>query len=196
MPSGAPSSALDRNHDLGKDYAQTRSMLRGQRAFTMIELMVAVALAAVMTSMASPWIRSTIQNSRIKTVASDIHLDLMLARSEAAKRNGNVKVCGSSNGTSCSGNWNSGRIVFEDDDNDGTVNGAEVLLRYSAAPINMTSITPTGGMSAGIVTFRSTGQPVGAAGTIALCDTRSGLFGRTVSLSAVGLMTVTKSTCV
>ncbi|WP_140632787.1 GspH/FimT family pseudopilin [Methylibium rhizosphaerae] len=65
-------------------HGRTRSAMRG---FTLIELMVVVALAAIVGSIAAPSFRELTINSRTRSAASALHESLWLARSEAIKRN-------------------------------------------------------------------------------------------------------------
>lgn len=80
-------------------------MLVKSHGFTIMELMVVVAVVAVLSAIAAPSFRELMANTRIKTTASDIHLSLLRARSEAIKRNSNVTVAASGGG------WVSGWTV-------------------------------------------------------------------------------------
>jgi prepilin-type N-terminal cleavage/methylation domain-containing protein len=62
------------------------------RGFTLIEAMVVVAVIAVFTTVAAPSFGFLIARHRTKSVASDMHLTLVKARSEALKRSSNVRV--------------------------------------------------------------------------------------------------------
>lgn len=62
------------------------------RGFSLIELMVVLAIAAILSAMAAPSFRGLIANTRIQSVASDLQAGLLLARSEAVKRNATVQV--------------------------------------------------------------------------------------------------------
>jgi len=63
-----------------------------QAGFTIIELMITVAVVGVLAMVAIPQMNYAIQNSRVRTAVSDTHTSLLLARSEAIKRNGNVTL--------------------------------------------------------------------------------------------------------
>jgi len=60
--------------------------------FTLIELMVAIAVGAVLASWALPNLNYLVARVKLKTAASDLHTSLTLARSEAIKRNAAVTV--------------------------------------------------------------------------------------------------------
>ncbi len=89
-------------------------MRRYQVGFTLIELMVTLAVAAVLVGMAAPSFNTMMQNNRAATLGDEVAGAMNLARSEAVKRGARVSICASSNGTGCTGNWNQGFIVFVD----------------------------------------------------------------------------------
>ncbi len=60
--------------------------------FTMMELLVTLAVAGILFILALPNLRSFLLSQEVKTTASDIHMSLLYARSEAVKRNANVDV--------------------------------------------------------------------------------------------------------
>lgn len=60
--------------------------------FTLIELMIAVTVAAVLLVVGIPSYQYAILNSRVRTAASDFHISLLLARSEAIKRGANIVI--------------------------------------------------------------------------------------------------------
>lgn len=60
--------------------------------FTLIELMVAVAVAGVLVGVGLPEFMQSLQNSRVKGAGTDMFLSLILARSEAIKRSANIDL--------------------------------------------------------------------------------------------------------
>jgi len=68
------------------------------RGFTLIELMVVVALAAVLLSLAAPSFTGFLAKKRVEGVLSELTTDLQYARSEAVSRNAPVRI---SFGTYC-----------------------------------------------------------------------------------------------
>lgn len=69
------------------------------RGFTLIELMVTVAVLAVMAALAAPTFSQLLAGQRIRTTGYNIVGDLVLARSEAIKRGESVKM------TPVASNW-------------------------------------------------------------------------------------------
>jgi prepilin-type N-terminal cleavage/methylation domain-containing protein len=65
---------------------------RPSRGFTMIELMVAVAIIAVLLAVAAPSFIGYLAKQRVEGVASELGTDLQYARSEAVARNTEVRV--------------------------------------------------------------------------------------------------------
>lgn len=75
---------------------------RGGRGFTIIEMMVAVAVLAILVGLAAPSLQDLVRDQRIKTSTFDVYADLTYARSEAIKRNANVDI------VPAAGGWASG----------------------------------------------------------------------------------------
>ena len=71
--------------------------------FTLVELMVTLAVAAILMALAVPSFTSVINGNRLTSTANELVSSLQLARSEALRRNTQVRVCRSLNGTSCAG---------------------------------------------------------------------------------------------
>jgi type IV fimbrial biogenesis protein FimT len=58
---------------------------------SLIELMVGIAIVAILFSLAAPSFSSWIQNTQIRTAAEAIQSGLTLARGEAVRRNANIR---------------------------------------------------------------------------------------------------------
>lgn len=75
-----------------------------QRGFTLVELMVAVALLAIVLSIATPTYRMLIDSQNVKSAASALHSAINLTRAEAVKRNASAFLR-PANGESWSNDW-------------------------------------------------------------------------------------------
>lgn len=67
------------------------SLIRHQRGFTLIELMVGLAVFAILLALAWPNFQSSIQNAQVRTAAESIVNGLQLTRAEAVRRNSEVQ---------------------------------------------------------------------------------------------------------
>lgn len=104
--------------------------------FTVIELMVTVAILAVLTSMAVPSFLPIIERWRVRTAAESLEHTIYNARSEAFKVGGDIVIArkASSSGCTSSGvtDWMCGWTVFRDVDRNnvqGACPGPECSLR-------------------------------------------------------------------
>jgi len=80
---------------------------RKARGFTLVDLVVALTIAAVLLSFAAPSFSSFIASQRASTAASDLYVALSAARSEATKRNTNVTLAPGAGG------WKNGWVIVD-----------------------------------------------------------------------------------
>lgn len=125
--------------------------------FTLIELMVTLAVLGVMMAIAIPSFRYVQNSSRLSAAANELVATLQLARMEAIRSNARVVVCASSAGTACDNSTSaSGMLVFSDTNGDNALSAGETTLRTSAIPVPTTMVA-SAGVSQGIVQYRSDG---------------------------------------
>lgn len=143
------------------------------RGFTVIELLATVTIAAILAAVAAPSMREMTANARLKGHNGALQESLMLARTEAIKRNARVVVCRSSDQASCaiSGDWQQGWIVFVDADDSATVDSGEGILQ-KIAPLSGSFILKASGNVTEYVSYTGTG----AAKVKASQNFQSGVF--------------------
>lgn len=152
-----------------------------QRGFTLVELMITLAVAAILMSLAVPSFTSTIKNNRLTTQANDLIATLNYARSEAIRRGANVSV----DSNDASANWHNGWVVKDSSNN--------ILRNHQAFEGSSTLVAAS---SVSSLSYRSTGFLSGSSAiTFTLCDDRSGETGRTISISLTGRPSVSNYTC-
>jgi len=136
--------------------------LNRQSGFTMVEMIMTVAVGAILLTIGIPSFRYVTNSNRIAAEINGLVGDLQFARSEAIKEGVPVSVCISSNGTACAGGgivtWQSGWIVISSAANTG-------VLRVQA-PFSSTD-TFVANNAAGTITFNRDGYANGiATGTL------------------------------
>lgn len=150
-----------------------RSHMNG---FTLVEVLVVLALMAILHTIASPAMSAIVNSARLGTAAQSFHVSLQLSRSEAIKRNGRVVVCKSDNGKRCSktGGWEQGWLVFHDINNNADVDAGEIVLQWEQALSGSARLTGNA-MVASYISYTPQGQTSlvsGAfqAGTVTACQ--------------------------
>ena len=103
--------------------------------FTLIELLVVVALVAILQLLAVPALVSMATSMNLTTAVNSLFSSLILARSEAIKRNSRAVVCKSGNGNTCitTGGWEQGWIVFHDVNNNASLGCRRIRFIPSAS---------------------------------------------------------------
>jgi len=163
------------------------------QGFTLVELMITVAIMAIFLGIAAPSFENITLRSYLRSYTSAFTSSTVLARSEAIKRNAMVKMCVSTDGAICAaGGWEQGWIVFADANDNGTVDGNEVVLQQQAAAGPRFLMTEAGAISQ--LRFPASGigvQPV----VVRVCrNNPPGPEERVISLTASGRTNVTKTT--
>jgi type IV fimbrial biogenesis protein FimT len=74
--------------------------------FTLVELIVSIAIVAILASLAAPGLREWVIGSRVKKAAADLHFGLLVARSEAINRGVQVTIRPKDNA-----DWKNGWVI-------------------------------------------------------------------------------------
>lgn len=155
--------------------------MRASRGFTMIELLTVMTVLAIMVAIAVPSYRNFIASQRVRAASYEISTSLLLARSEAIKRNAQVTIA-PSGGT----DWTSGWSITTTQ----TIGGiATTVTLQNQAAIQGISITQN--PSAANIVFQGTGRPTATAKTYwAIAGTNST---RCVVLDTAGVASTSSS---
>lgn len=132
------------------------------RGFTAIELMVTVAILAVLAGIAAPSFNPIIERWRVRQVSEELQSTLYFARSEAVKRGGGVTILRNASTDGCTISdtdtdaWNCGWLVFADKNSDGVKDNGEEILQQTPPPrrvkVKLTSINSSTGQDSGSLT--------------------------------------------
>lgn len=152
----------------------------GTRGFTLIELMVTIAILGILASLAEPAYTSVIANQRVKTAASDMYISLTSARSEALKRNANITIApvGSS--------WQSGWVVQT---------ASNATLSRVVAPSDVTVGTTTDSSLPASIVYTASGRLQGSSAPSFLISSPHTSSKRCVSIDLSGRPYIKASAC-
>jgi type IV fimbrial biogenesis protein FimT len=168
-----------------------RSQIGGALGFTLIEMLITIAIAAILMGIAIPSFRYITNANRIASELNGLLGDLQLARSEAIKEGRTITVCQSNDGASCSNStsWEGGWIVFSDPTNVGVYDAGEVYIRKQKRFSGSDTFVASNNVS--VITFNREGYAVGMAnGTLlALHDSgNNSAWTRCLSINLSGQM--------
>lgn len=171
--------------------------------FTLVELLIAMAVAGVLLSLAAPNFSYAMLNSAQIVKTNELMGALRIARSEAIKRSTRTAVCARADNDTCGTDWSNGFIAFVDSgdpllpgaDTPGVIDATEEILRVAQATegaawilnrarlIN-TAETPT---ERAFIRFgpRGTSHWKGS-GYFAICDTRGQESAKAINISLSG----------
>ncbi|PXX89401.1 pilus assembly protein [Marinobacter vulgaris] len=157
-----------------------RSALRG---FTLIELMVVVAVLAIVATVAVPSFRQVIENNRLATESNRLFSAMSFARSEAVRVGDDVSL------SARTGGFDAGWCVHLGADCSGT----DILRQFDAG--NQLDYTA----SASTLTFNARGEMTNAAFQVSLepvgCETGETDKMRTVTVSLSGRASIQAGDC-
>ena len=164
----------------------------GRHGFTLVEVIVVVALIAILMSMAVPSLASFQRNSELRASASGFLAAVQSARAEAMKRGMDTYVVPVSDN-----NWATGWTVYADVDRSQSLTGNDVVIMQTGAIASKTSVTgglavaaEFAGTSGKFIRFNGGGFPLAMDGSFRGGAIEFGVTGSTekrrVVLNAVG----------
>jgi len=171
-----------------------------QEGVSLIEILVTLAIVAIVMSFALPTMKDVFDHSELRATSNKLMYALETARSEAIKRTSTVTVCPSKNSQAatpaCGGDYQDGWIVYVDRDQNGAFNTSEHIV-LQAEPLSTAFVVSPDAVLKERVSFGLSGastNPVGMpiSGDIVI---RYKGFGehRTIRVAASGRITATSS---
>ena len=154
--------------------------LRGAAGFTLIELMVTVAILVIAAMIAIPSFQGVIASNQLQEARDSLRASIQYAKGEAVARNRAVSICPSGDGSTCGddSNWVDGWLVVVDANQTGAIS-IDAVLRAIEGP-RTEVVTLTGGSSLDYLRFLPDGlanAPSGAPATsvFGICDPDDGV---------------------
>lgn len=151
--------------------------------FTLLELLVTLAVAALLLAVAVPAFASLVLDARLTAAVNQVVHGVHVARHESLKSGADVVLCRSTSGRQCvhAGGWHTGMIIFlnRDRDDPPRVDPGEPILQSGGA-LPLSAILA----NRRAFVFRPWSRSVN--GTLTFCDRRGTPRARAVVVSYTG----------
>jgi len=167
---------------------------RHHRGITLIETMLALALAAILLATAAPAFGTLTARTESDVSRGTLVTALETARLLAISRSAHVVVCPSADQQYCgqTTEWQHGWIVFADLDHDGTRGVNEAILSVTQSGPNGVAILSGAGRKR--IDFRPDGSSPGSNATFTLCDARGAAAAQAIVINNAGRLRIGKAT--
>ena len=140
------------------------------RGFTLIELLVVIAIIAILAGWAVPSFSQLAARNALDRQADRLWQAISATRLEAAERRGEVQLCPTVDDKTCANGWQNSWMMFEDADEDSTLDAGERLVRRYPASTGPVKIGTNSSNQANGFSYNPSGFTT-AAGTFELCHT-------------------------
>jgi len=159
--------------------------IRHDSAFTVLELLVVVAIATILLLTAVPALQQFTWRQHLRAAVGNLHNDLLTARSEAVYGGTSVVACPGDALLGCSGSadWSHGWIVFADSNDDRQQQADEPLLRHGQV---FEQLKVGGSAGRSTIRFLPDGSAPGSNSTIGFCGLGGPEQARKLVISNIG----------
>jgi len=100
-----------------------------QNGLTLLELIIALSISAILISLALPSFTALIENNRANTSINRMVSALHYARTQAINHGKSVTLCPLQNSEICGQTWRQGLLIFIDNNRDGQHQTNETILQ-------------------------------------------------------------------
>ena len=169
------------NFNTTPTYFAIYNAMKTQAGFTIIELLITVAIAGTLLAIALPSYQNQIKNNCLTNNVNALVTSMQLARSEATKRRATVSVSATNAGVAAN-EWGLGWTVWQDADSDTVIDAGEEI-RVVSLTCATTTMDETSNNS--LFLYRPTGF-IDREGVFSVCDDRAGATGRQLNISITG----------
>lgn len=171
-------------------YSTCASNLEKQKAFTLIELIITIAIIAIIITVATPYVLTQLAAMEAKRIMYDISNTLSIAKAESLIRRQNLLVCLSDDNITCDKNSDSVLLLFADkNDNKRFDADVDLLLNVQRLDPKYATLHLRAGSRNHIKFFGDTGMPRGHFGHIKYCPSSTYNNAKyQVSFSQVGII--------
>ncbi len=163
--------------------------MRRESGFTLIEMMIAIGLTAILVAIAAPALDSFVTGARQTGAINDFVSSMHIARSTAIATNSRVTICASASGTDCEAvSWNQGWIVFSDLNSNQAVDVNESIIAQSEG---VEGFSIQSGEFGQFLMYRPNGRVMNASingnsGQFEVCDDRGSNYAKVMIIDLSG----------
>ena len=166
------------------------------RGFTLLEIIITLAVAGILLSVAAPSFSELSSDTRQSTNANRFTSAMRYARSESTKRAAPISVCARKTDTTCGSTWANGWIIYVDREDTGTLltlDSTDEILKVadavSAKSIKASAvIRPASVGEQDVIQFNARGRTNWDLGTIVICDSRGATEAKALAINGIGMV--------
>ncbi|MGJ8581158.1 MAG: GspH/FimT family pseudopilin [Psychromonas sp.] len=100
------------------------------RGFTLIEMLITIAIAAILLTIVVPSFNSIIESSKERATRDTLASAVYTAKQQSQSERVNVYLCATADGASCKNttDWGSDWLIYQDDDSSGDYNNSDTII--------------------------------------------------------------------